>query len=211
MAAEGRPVEVACRVLGVSTAGFYAWRSRAPSARAIRHAWLTDVIGQIHAASYGAYGGRRVHAELRLGREIHVGYNTVSMLMQRAELRGRTGRQRRLITGAATAADLVDRRFARSAPNQLWVTDITEHPTKEGKVFCAVVLDVYSRRVVGWSIDSCPTAALATDALGMAVQNRTDRNFDPLRSRGAIYVLGLHRTSQELGPGAVHGLRGRLF
>jgi len=172
MASEGRPVEVACRVLGVSTAGFYAWRSRGPSARSVRHAWLTDVMRQIHAASYGTYGGRRVHAELTLGRQIGVGYNTVALLMRAAGLRGRTGRQRRVIAAAATAAARAKRRSTRSAPNQLWVTDITEHPTREGKVFCAVVRDVYSRRVVGWSIDSCPTATLATNALGMAVQNR---------------------------------------
>ena len=68
--------------------------------------------------------------------------------------------------------DLVDRRFARSAPNQLWVTDITEHPTVEGKIYCAVVLDAHSRRVVGWSIDSSPTAALVTNALAMAIESR---------------------------------------
>jgi len=72
-----------------------------------------------------------------------------------------------------TAVDLVDRAFAHSAPNQLWVTNITEHPTREGKVYCAVVLDVHSRRVVGWSIDSSHTAALATNALGMAISNRS--------------------------------------
>ena len=71
-----------------------------------------------------------------------------------------------------TASDLVDRDFQRSEPDQLWVTDITEHPTREGKVYCAVVLDTFSRRVVGWSIDAQPTAALATNALGMAIDNR---------------------------------------
>jgi putative transposase len=72
----------------------------------------------------------------------------------------------------ATAADLVDRKFERDRPDQLWVTDITEHPTREGKVYCAVVLDVFSRRVVGWSIDSSPTTALVTNALGMAIDQR---------------------------------------
>ena len=71
-----------------------------------------------------------------------------------------------------TAADLVDRRFRRDGPDQLWVTDITEHPTREGKIYCAVVLDVFSRRVVGWSIDSRPQASLATNALAMAIENR---------------------------------------
>jgi transposase InsO family protein len=72
----------------------------------------------------------------------------------------------------ATASDLVNRQFARAGRDQLWVTDITEHPTREGKLYCAVVLDACSRRVVGWSIDATPTAALVTNALGMAIQSR---------------------------------------
>jgi len=173
IAGEGLPVEVACRVLGVSCAGFYAWRLRPPSARAVRHAWLTDVIREVHAASYQSYGAKRVHAELVLGRGIRVGHNAVAMLMHRAGIAGRTGSpKRRGMPGAATAEDLVDRMFRREAPNQLWVTDITEHPTREGKVYCAVVLDAYSRRVVGWSISHNPTAALTSNALGMAVERR---------------------------------------
>ena len=170
---EGKPADVACRVLGVSSAGYYAWLSRAPSLRSIRHAWLTDLIAEAHQASHGAYGGRRIHAELVLGRGVQVGYNTISLLMRRAGLAGRTGsRTATRIRRLATAVDLVDRRFARDAPNQLWVTDLTEHYTREGKVYCAVVLDAYSRRIVGWSIDSAPTASLATNALGMAIQSR---------------------------------------
>lgn len=173
MAGEGVPVEVACRVLSVSCAGYYAWRLRAPSARAVRHAWLTDLIREVHAASYGTYGAKRVHAELVLGRAIRVGHNAVAMLMQRAGIRGRTGSpKRRGLPGAPTADDLVDRMFVRERPNQLWVTDITEHPTREGKVYCAVVLDAFSRRVVGWSIAHNPTAALTANALGMAVEQR---------------------------------------
>jgi putative transposase len=121
MAGEGLPVEVACRVLGVSCAGFYAWRFRPPSARAVRHAWLTDLIREIHAGSYGAYGAPRVHAELVLGRGIRVGHCSVAMLMQRAGIQGRTGSpKRRGMPGIATAEDLVDRVFHRNAPNQLW-------------------------------------------------------------------------------------------
>ena len=90
MASEGLPVEVACRVLCVSCAGFYAWRFRPPSARAVRHAWLTDVIREVHAASYGSYGAKRVHAELVLGRGILVGHNAVAMLMQRAGIAAAT-------------------------------------------------------------------------------------------------------------------------
>jgi putative transposase len=173
MAAEGIPVEVACRVLDVSTSGFYAWRSRSPSQRAIRHAWLTDLIVEVHQRSRGTYGALRVHAELRLGRGILVGHNAVALLMRRAGLAGATGRPKwRHAKPDHIAADLVDRNFARSGPNELWVTDITEHPTREGKLYCAVVLDSFSRRVVGWSIDAAPTAALVTNALGMAIQSR---------------------------------------
>ena len=163
----------ACRVLDVSCAGYYAWRVRPPSARAIRHAWLTDLIGQVHAASRGTYGAPRVRAELVLGMGITVGHNAVAMLMHRAGLKGRPARRAwRARPRLVTVSDRVDRQFTVSEPNALWVTDITEHPTREGKVYCCVVLDAYSRRVVGWSIDSTQTQALVTNALGMAVENR---------------------------------------
>jgi putative transposase len=97
----------------------------------------------------------------------------VEMLMRRAGIHGVSGRPRyRHVPGVATAGDRVERQSHRDAPNQLWVTDITEHPTREGKVYCAVVLDAWSRRVVGWSIDSRPSTALVTNALGMAIDQR---------------------------------------
>ena len=174
IASEGLPIQTAARVLAVSESGFYEWRKRPPSARSIRHVWLTDLIRQVHTASRGTYGAPRVHAELSLGYGITVGHNTVEMLMRRAGLAGLPGsrRPRRRIIPADKTVDLVDRNFARSEPDQLWVTDITEHRTREGKVYCAVVLDVFSRRVVGWSIDSSPTSNLVTSALGMAIDNR---------------------------------------
>ncbi|HTP29740.1 MAG TPA: DDE-type integrase/transposase/recombinase [Anaeromyxobacteraceae bacterium] len=93
--------------------------------------------------------------------------------MRRAGLQGLSGRPRyRHIPNVPTAADHVQRQFQRAAPDQLWVTDIPEHPTREGKVYCAVVLDVFSRRMVGWSIDAALTAALVTNALGMAIDHR---------------------------------------
>ncbi len=134
MAAEHIPVEVACRVLDVSTSGYYAWRSRPPSARSIRHAWLTDLIVEIHQAVRGTYGGRRVHAELRLGRGIMVGHNAIELLRRRAGLAGETGRPKwRHAKPDQIAADLVDRQFSRTGPNQLWVTDITEDPRRVQK------------------------------------------------------------------------------
>ncbi|HWS93153.1 MAG TPA: IS3 family transposase [Mycobacterium sp.] len=174
MAEEGLPVQLACRVLGVSESGFYDWRSRPPSQRAIRHVWLTDQIRAVHAASRGTYGARRVFAELRLGRGVVVSHGAVEMLMHRAGLAGLTGRPKwRRVKPDQVAIDLLNRDFTADAPNRKWLTDITEHPTREGKVYCAVVLDVYSRRVVGWSIDSSPTAALVTNALGMAIDTRS--------------------------------------
>ena len=173
MAAEGLPVQQACIVLGVSESGYYAQHERAPSPRALRHAWLTDMIRQIHQDFRGVYGARRVHAELTLGHQIKVSHGAVEMLMSRAGLQGISGRPRyRRIPNMPTAGDHVERQFQRDARDELWVTDITEHHTREGKIYCAVVLDVFSRRVVGWSIDASPTATLVTNALGMAIQQR---------------------------------------
>jgi transposase InsO family protein len=116
---------------------------------------LTELVRAIHAASRGTYGWRRVNAELTYGHGVIVNRKTVRKIMRLQGLHGLPG-SRKTIRGKATmatAADLVERQFARPAPDQLWVTDITEHPTREGKVYCCVVLDVFSRRVVGWSSD----------------------------------------------------------
>ncbi len=173
MAAEGLAIKAACRVLGVSVSGYYEWRDRPLSLRALRHVWLTDLIAEIHGESRGTYGSRRVHAELTLGGGIAVGREAVEVLMRKAGLKGISSRSRyRRVENVATAEDRVERQFNREGRDQLWVTDITEHPTREGKVYCAVVLDAFSRRVVGWSIDAHPTAALVTNALSMAVQQR---------------------------------------
>ena len=204
-------------MLGVSCAGFYAWRFRPPSARAVRHAWLTDLIREVHAASYGTYGAKRVHAELILGRGITVGHNAVAMLMHRADIAGRNGARKRSVPGAPTADDLVDRIFVRDRPNQLWVTDITEHPTREGKVYCAVVLDAFSRRVVGWSISHNPTAALTSNALGMAIEQRdahrgetvihSDHGTQPRFKRSSQHRLVRQSIGARRGPPLVSSSR----
>jgi len=150
MAARGLPVQLATRVLGVSESGYYEWRGRPPSARALRHAWLTEQIQAVHLMSRGTYGAGRIHAELTLGLGITAGRAAVERLMRLAGVRGLPGNRRpRPRHQTPTAADLVDRQFTRPRPDQLWVTDITEHPAREGKVYCAVVLDAFSRRVVG--------------------------------------------------------------
>ena len=128
----------ACHALGVSKSGYYEWRHRAPSKRAIRHAWLTDLIGQIHQASRGTYGRPRVHAELVLGHGITVGHNTVALLMRRAALHGLPMRRpAKKVPAAVTVSDLVKRKFTRDAPNRLWVTDITEHPPARASCIAA--------------------------------------------------------------------------
>jgi transposase InsO family protein len=199
MAAEGLSVQTSCRVFGVSTSGFYQRRIRGPSPRAIRHVWLTDLIRQVHVDSRGTYGARRVHAELTLGHGITAGHNAVEMLMRRAGLAGITGRPKfRRVANVATSDDLVSREFGRSHANELWVTDITEHPTREGKVYCAVVLDAWSRRVVGWSIDSSPNAALVTNALGMAIDQRRPEAGSTVIHSDQGTQGGLNGSSQHL-------------
>jgi len=176
MSAEGLAVKTACRVLDVTRAGFYNWSTRPLSSRAVRRAWLSDVIKEVHIGSRGTYGAPRVHAELRLGRGIIVGHNQVARIMRDEGLAGLPARKRFRRPGEmVTAVDLVERRFARDEPDQLWVTDITEHRTRAGKLYCAVVLDTFSRRVVGWSIDAAPTSNLVTNALAMAIENRSPK------------------------------------
>jgi putative transposase len=202
MATEGLPIQVACRVLGVSESGYYAWRKRPVSARAVRHVWLTDRIRAVHAASRGTYGARRVRAQLVLGQGIRVGHQAIERLMRLAGLQGLSGRSRsRKSAPQVTATDRVGRQFAREAPDQLWVTDITEHPTREGKVYCAVVLDACSRRVVGWSIDAAPTAALVTNALSMAIDTRHPAGSTVIHSdQGTQYgSWGFTRRAHEAG------------
>jgi putative transposase len=174
LAGRGFSVKQCCRILGVAASGFFMWRRRAPSPRQLRLAWLTDLVRTIHADSRGTYGWRRVNAELVYGHGVIVNRKTVRKIMRLNGLHGLPG-SRKLVrnkANIATTADLVERRFDRPAPDQLWVTDITEHPAREGKVYCCVVLDVFSRRVVGWAIDSHQATPLVTNALGMAITNR---------------------------------------
>ena len=173
LADTGFPVNTCCRVLGVSRQGYYRYKRRPTSATQLRREWLTGLINEVHIASRGTYGYRRVHAELTLGMGLTCSSRLISVLMTNAGIRG-LPRPKRIarLRGVATADDLVNRKFHRLAPNELWVTDITEHPTKEGKVYCAAVLDAYSRRIVGWAIDSRQDATLVVNALDMAIRNR---------------------------------------
>ena len=169
----GFPVARCCQVLAVSSQGYYRYRRRPLSPTKMRREWLTALIREAHADSRGTYGSRRVHAELTKGRGIHVSLNLVTLLMHQAGIAGLPGPAKvRRIKGTPTADDLVERKFARDELDELWVTDITEHRTREGKVFCCAVMDTCSRRIVGWSIDSVQDAHLVVNALDMAIQQR---------------------------------------
>jgi transposase InsO family protein len=134
---------------------------------------LTGLIREIHVASRGTYGYRRIHAELTMAMGVKVCSRTVSVLMTLAGIRGLPASSRvKNLRGVVSAGDLVNRKFDRGKPNELWVTDITVHHTKEGRVYCAAVLDAYSRRIVGWSIDSRQDSTLVVNALDMAIRNR---------------------------------------
>ena len=171
------PITVMCAVLGVSESGFHAWRSRPPSARAQANTALLATIREVHRMSRGTYGSPRVWAELRLGAGLRVSRKRVERLMRLDGLEGVHRRRRRRgctkpNPAATPAEDLVCRRFEASGPDRLWVMDVTEHPTGEGKVYLAVVLDAWSRRVVGWSIADHLRAELVCDALDMATWRR---------------------------------------
>ncbi len=164
-----------CRVLGVSSSGYYAWRTRPLSARAQADQALLTHIRIIHAQSRGTYGAPRIHAELR-DAGVRCGRKRVARLMSQAGLHG-GHRRRRLRTtirdeAAAPAPDLVVRAFATDRPNRLWIADITYVRTWSGWLYLAVVLDTFSRRVVGWSMADDLQSTLVVDALNMALWNR---------------------------------------
>ncbi len=172
LAANGLPVVVACRLLGVSASGYYEWRGRPASPRQRGDEALTQTIRAIHQMSRGTYGSPRVHAELRLATGVRCGRKRVARLMRADGIAGVYRRRRKGCTvrdpAASPSADLVNRRFAADRCDALWLTDITQHRTEEGWVYCAVVMDVYARRVVGWSIADHLRSELVLDALDMA-------------------------------------------
>ena len=164
---------MACRILGVSRSGYYDWLGRPPSARDEANTLLLKHIKEVHKDSRETYGWPRVHAELMLGRGLAVNHKRVARLMREAGIQGLYRRRyRRGPTGPATEDDLVKRNFTVEATDLLWLTDITEHPTKEGTLYCAAVMDAYSRRIIGWSIAHHMRTELVIDALGMATLRR---------------------------------------
>lgn len=194
LAGQGIPIAAACRNLGVSVSGFHAWRARRPSAREVADIELTAVISAIHAASRGTYGVRRVHAELRLGHDLIINHKRIERVMRNACIQGvhhRKFRRGKAFRLPAVFEDHVKRRFTADRPDQLWVTDITQHPTAQGWVFCAAVIDVFSRRCVGWSIADHLRTELVLDALDMARMRRDPHGTIVHSDRGTQYTSWL--------------------
>ena len=172
------PVATMCRVLGVSTSGFYAWRKAPQSARAKSDAALAGRVAAAHLKSRGRYGSPRVHAELRAD-GIRVGQKRVARIMRTEGLVARRKRRFRRTTDSnhsdPIAPNLVQRDFHADAPNETWVTDVTCIWTLQGWLFLAVMLDLFSRRVVGWATSATNDRELALAALRQAVARRKPR------------------------------------
>jgi putative transposase len=184
-------VATMCRMLGVSPSGYYAWHKRPPSARARSDAALLERIRSIHTKSRGTYGVPRVHAELAAEGE-RVARKRVARLMRRAGLQGASRRKgcwtTRRDPDARPAPDLVKRVFAAEGPDRLWVADITYIPTWAGFLYLAVVLDAWSRRIVGWAMANHLRTELVLEALDMAVWRRRPADVIHHSDQGCQYT-----------------------
>jgi putative transposase len=210
-------IKIMCRVLEVSRSGFHAWARREPSARALADQALTERITAIHGDSRKTYGSPRIQAELRLEDGMHVGRKRVERLMRRAGLSGQVKRRRGKTTirvqGVRTAPDLVERDFNPTEPNRLWAADITYIRTWEGWLYLASVMDLYSRRIVGWALAEHLRAELVVDALEMAVaRRRPDAGLVHHSDQGSQYTsLIFTRRCRAVGIDVSTGSRGDCF
>ncbi len=180
-----------CRVLEVSASGYYAWRRRLISVRTRENEKLRQRIRTIHDRSRQTYGAPRIHAELK-DEGTHVGRKRVARLMKESGLAGVSRRKSTVTTrrsrSARPAPDLVDRQFVAEAPNELWVADITYIPTWVGFLYLAVVLDVWSRKIVGWAMATHLRTSLVTAALDMAITQRSPANVVHHSDQGCQYT-----------------------
>ena len=185
------PVKTMCQTLGVSRSGFYAWYKRPASARLVADDDLTERIKAIHATSKETYGAPRVHAEL-IDEDIHVGRKRVERLMKAAGIAGVSRRKAIQTTlrdeRVRPACDLVDRNFYAGEPDRLWVADITYVPTWAGFLYLAVVLDAFSRRIVGWAMGHNLKTQLVLDAMNMALTQRCPNNVIHHSDQGSQYT-----------------------
>jgi putative transposase len=195
-----------CKVVGVTRQGFYAWRRRGPSLRQLGDEELKRLIVQIYDGSHQTYGAVRVNDELREEHEIRVGRKRVARLMRELGIQGvsRRGKKPRTTVPAEQAPpapDLVERRFVAGHPNALWLGDITYVETRQGYLFLAVVMDMFSRKIVGWSMRDDLKAELVVDALAMAVtRRRPPAGLICHSDRGSQYTsLAFGKTLRESG------------
>jgi putative transposase len=179
-----------CKNLNVSKAGYYAWRQRKPSNRDLADAKLLKTIRQVHTKHRSRYGQPRIYSDL-----IALGINTsrkrVARIMRFAGIKGKKRRRKISSFSPGTmpaAPNVLNRQFKVSGPNRAWVTDTTYFPTKEGWLYLTVVIDCYSRRVVGWSMDRKINAFLALRALRMALHNRPYKNLIVHSDRGSQFA-----------------------
>ncbi len=201
------PVSTMARVLGVSKAGYYAWRHRPPSRHALADAALLKRVRTVHASSRQTYGAPRVHADLQSLGERY-GRKRIARLMREAGLVGASHRPGGPTTtvrdkDARPAPDLVDRNFTASGPDQLWVADITYVPTAAGFLYLAVVLDAWSRKIVGWSMANHLRTELVLCAMEAAVGQRRPKNVIHHSDQGS--QGGLNRSSQRSDGGGCDG------
>lgn len=197
------PVAMMCRVLGVSSSGFYAWRNRPPSAREVKNCCLLERIVEIHKESRGNYGAPNIEAQLREEGEV-ANHKRVARLMHVNGIVGVTRRKGFKTTtrdeDGRPAPDLVDRSFEAEALDQLWVADITYIPTWAGFLYLAVVLDVFSRRIVGWAMETHLRADLVVQALNMAISRRKPGSVIHHSDQGSQYTsLQFGKRCKDLG------------
>jgi len=197
------PVAMVCRLLEVSTSGYYAWVKRTPSKRSREDAILSDRIRWIYLRSRSTYGAPRVHEELR-DEGVRVGRKRVARLMRVAGLQGVSRRKSVRTTvrkpGAPPAPDLVNRNFTANRPDQLWVADITYIRTWAGFLYLAVVIDAFSRRVVGWAMASHLRTELVLDAMEMAIHQRKPLGVIHHSDQGSQYTsLAFGKRCREAG------------
>jgi putative transposase len=212
-------VSLQCELLGVSESGYWAWFKRPPSDRELTDAWLTERIRRVHADSGGRYGSPRVFDELR-EQGVRVGRKRVERLMRVAGLEGAGDHRRRRrkgctvrVKGVRPAPDLVERNFRPSAPNVLWATDIKQIQTGQGWLYLAVVQDLFSRRIVGWSMSAHMRDELVVDALEMAVAaRRPQRGLIHHSDQGSQFVsLAFGKTCVENGIAKSMGSKGDCY
>jgi putative transposase len=210
-------IKLMCRVLEVSRSGYHAWARRAPSARAVQDARLTVRIRELHALRRSVYGSPRIWADLVVDDGERISRKRVERLMRQAGLSGLIAKKYKATTirvpGVRVADDLLDRDFAAQAPNRCWVADITYLRTWEGWLYLVAVQDLYSRRIVGWSMADHMRTELVTDALQMALAHRRPgRGLIWHSDQGSQFVsLAFGQQARAAGIAQSMGSRGDCF